>query len=194
MTKNNLLEAYKVFTEEVTKDLILPVQQQKSDKEPSAPRAPEVHIMGLSDFSAAKKKAPYVFHQIITAKDWWPPGRSRPESQATVRSVAAVYHENSQEGQLVLLELFERMRIALLKRGIIGRQFRLDYEAGIEYLIYPDNIPPFYAGEMISTWKLPPVEREVNYGKQGYSNIKTGGPGIHGFGCPEGGGHYVPQE
>lgn len=194
MTKSNLLEAYKAFTEEVTKDLILPVQRQKSDKAPPAPRAPEAHIMGLADFTAAKKKAPYVFHQIITAKDWWTPGRPRQESQATVRSVAAVYHESNQEGQLALLELFERMRIALLKRGVLGGQFRLDYEEGIEYLIYPDNIPPFYAGEMISTWKLPPVEREVIYGKQGYSNIKSGGPGLHGPDRSEGSGHYVPQE
>ncbi len=184
MTKNNFLEAYKAFTEEVIKDLILPVQQQKSDKGTPLPRAPEVHIMGLADFSAAKKKAPYIFHQIITARDQWSPGQSRPDSGATVRSVAAIYHENNQEGQLALLELFERIRIALLKRGVIGRQFRLDYKAGIEYLIYPDNIPPFYAGEMVTIWKLPPVEREVNYGKQGYSNIKQNGPG----------GHCVPQE
>lgn len=195
MTKTNLLEAYKDFTEEATTDLILPVQQQKTDKEAPAPRAPEVHIMGLADFSAAKKKAPYVFHQIITAKDQWIPGQPRPDSRATVRSVAAVYHQNNQEGQLALLELFERIRIALLTKGVIGKQFRLDYKAGVEYLIYPDNIPPFYAGEMITVWKLPPVEREVIYGKQGYSNIRSSGPGGHDLQshhCE--GGHYGPQE
>ena len=190
MTKENLLEAFKAFTVEALKDLILPVQQQKSDKEVPPPRAPEVHIMGLADFTAAKKKAPYVFHQIITAKAQWLPGQSRPDSQATIRSVAAVYNLNNQEGQLALLELFERMRIALLTKGVIGRQFRLDYEAGVEYLIYPDNIPPFYAGEMVTVWKLPPVEREVKYGKQGYSNIRSKGP--KGHEC--GGEHYGPQE
>lgn len=190
MTKNNLLEAYKVFTEEVTKDMLLPVQQQKSDKEIPLPRAPEVHIMGLADFTAAKKKAPYVFHQIITAKDQWLPGQSRPDSQATIRSVAAVYDLNNQEGQMALLELFERMRIALLKKGVIGRQFRLDYEARVEYLIYPDNIPPFYAGEMLTTWLLPSVKLEVIYGKQGYSNIRQSGPDGHICG----GEHYGPKE
>ena len=182
MTKANLLEALKTFTEEVTKDLILPVQRQKEDKAPPKPRAPEVHIMGLADFSAAKKKAPYVFYQVITARDQWTPGASRPDSQATVRSVAAVYHQDNKEGQLAILELFERMRVALLKQGVIGGQFKLDYSAGIEYLIYPENIPPFYAGEMITVWKLPLVEREVKYGKQGYSNIKQSGPGGHS--CP----------
>ena len=97
---------------------------------------------------------------------------------------------NNQEGQLALLGLFERIRIALLTKGVIGRQLRLDYEAGIEYLIYSDNIPPFYAGEMISTWKLLPVEREVNYGKQGYSNIRKVGPDGHVCG----GEHYGTQE
>lgn len=193
MTKANLLEAFKTVTEEAVKDLILPVQQQKEDKATPPPRAPDVHIMGLADFTAVKKKAPYVFHQVITAKDQWTPGQPRPESQTTVRSVAAVYHENNQEGQMALLELFERMRVALLTKGVIGKQFRLDYEAGVEYLIYPDNIPPFYAGEMVTVWKLPPVEREVIYGKQGYSNIRKGGPGghdLHGHIC--GGGHYEP--
>lgn len=194
MTKNNLLETLKGFTEETVKDLILPVQRQKEDKEPPMPRAPEVHIMGLADFTAAKKKAPYVFHQVITAKDWWTPGRSRSDSQATVRTVAAVYDLNNQEGQLAILELFERMRIALLEQGVIGGQFKLDYEAGVEYLIYPDNIPPFYAGEMVTVWKLPPVEREVKYGKQGDSNIKSGGPGAHSGRCPESGRHYGTKE
>lgn len=27
---------------------------------------------------------------------------------------------------------------------------------------YPDDTAPYFVGEMISTWKLPPVEREVN--------------------------------
>ncbi|MDE6837192.1 MAG: hypothetical protein K2P33_02215 [Acutalibacter sp.] len=118
MTKNNLLEAYKAFTEEVTKDLILPVQQQKSDKEIPSPRAPEAHIMALADYRSCKKKAPYMIHQIFTAKDWWqdaqPGQKAEWVSRAEVRSIFAVYHENSQEGQLALLEMFERVRIALL--------------------------------------------------------------------------------
>ncbi len=176
MTKQNFLDALCDFSREALKDLLLPVQMQEDDETQPPPRAPEVYIMGLADFTAAKKKAPYVFHQVITARDWWE-HNPRPcmRSQATVRSVAAVYHENSQEGPLALLGLFERLRIALLRQVLIGKQFKLDVEAGIEYLIYSENIYPFYVGEMVSTWTLPPVEREVTYGKQGYSNIQ-GGP------------------
>lgn len=175
MTKQNFLDALCDFSREALKGLLLPVQMQEDDETQPPPRAPEIHSMGLADFTAAKKKAPYVFHQVITAKDWWK-HTPRPcmYSQATVRSVAAVYHENSQEGPLALLGLFERLCIALLKQRVLGRQFKLDFEAGIEYLIYPDNIYPFYAGEMVSTWALPPVESEVTYGKQGYSNIQSG--------------------
>ena len=63
MTKTNLLEAFKLFSEEATADLILPVQQQKEDKEVPLPRAPEAHIMALTDYRSCKKKAPYMIHQ-----------------------------------------------------------------------------------------------------------------------------------
>lgn len=38
----------------------------------------------------------------------------------------------------------------------------LDLEAGLETIVYPDDTAPYFVGEMISTWMLPPVEREVN--------------------------------
>lgn len=159
MIKNNLLDALKAFTEKETDSLILPVQRQKEDRELPKPRPPEVHKMGLPDFKAEKKKAPYIIHQIITARDVQPAGQPT-SSQAVVRSVFSVYHEDGSEGPLALLECMERLRVAMLRQIVVG-QFTLDKEAGIEYLIYPDNIPPFYAGEMVSTWILPPVEREV---------------------------------
>ena len=61
----------------------------------------------------------------------------------------------------MLVNLMERLRIAILKQVIIGRRFQLDLKAGVETLIYPDDTAPYYAGEMITTWILPAVEREV---------------------------------
>lgn len=52
--------------------------------------------------------------------------------------------------------------MALLRQVVIGEQFTLDLEAGLEVLVYPDDTAPYFVGEMISTWILPPVEREVN--------------------------------
>ncbi len=173
MTKQNFLEALCAFTRETLKDLILPVELQEDDTEPPPPRALEVHEMGLPDYSLAEKKLPYVIHQIITAKDVWPAGQ-QPESHSVVRSVFGVYHPNSQEGLLALLGVMERMRLALWRQRVIGKQFKLDITQGLNYLIYEKQFPPYYAGEMLSTWKLPPIESEVKYGKQGYSNIQIG--------------------
>ena len=95
-----------------------------------------------------------------TGKDSQQPAQ-KEESAAVVRSIFCVYNEDEQEGALMLLNLMERLRIELLKKGVVGNQFALNMEMGIEYLIYPDDTAPFYAGEMISNWLLPSVEREV---------------------------------
>ena len=176
MTKVTLLEQLKLFTVEATKDLILPVSYQKTDKEPPPPRPATVYRMRLPDSKAAEKKAPYILHQIITGQDVQIPGQLDMAS-ATVRSIFCVYHSDEQEGGLALLGLMERLRIALLEMGVIGKQFLLDREAGLESLVYPEGSAPYYAGEMISTWKLPTIERKVQYGKKGYSNIRESGPG-----------------
>lgn len=153
MTAVILLEQLKDFTEEATKDLIMPTKMKKGDTEQSY-RAAEVHKMRLPDSGSATKKAPYIIHQVITGKD-------TTESQAVIRSIFCVYNENEEEGGLMLLNLIERVRITLLKAGTVGNQFTLDINAGVERLIYPDDTAPFYAGEMISTWKMPTVKREV---------------------------------
>lgn len=162
MTKNEFLDCLCDFTRETLKDLRLPVEMQEEDEAPPLPRPPDVYDMGLPDFSEAEKKAPLIIHQIITAKDRQPP-KEAPESTVVVRTVAGVYHPNSQEGPRVLLELFERMRLALLRQVWLADRFQLDTAAGVEYLIYDTQLPPYFAGEMLTTWKLPPVEREVNY-------------------------------
>ena len=171
MTKVTLLEQLKLFTEEATKDLILPVSQQKEDKEPPSPRAAEIYRTRLPDSKAAKKKAPYILHQIISGQDVQIPGQLNTAS-AVVRSIFCVYHSDEQEGGLALLGLMERLRIALLEAGVIGKQFLLDREAGLESLVYPEDSAPYYAGEMISTWRLPAIERKVSYDKKGHSNIR----------------------
>ena len=80
-------------------------------------------------------------------------------------------------GAGTLLNLMERLRIALLEQRSIGKQFRLDLEAGLESLVYPEDTAPYYAGEMISVWKLPVIERKAPYGKEGNDNVKQLCPG-----------------
>ena len=173
MNKVVLLECLKEFTEAATHDLLLPVAQQKEDKEPPPDRAADVYRARLPDGKAAKKKAPYILHQIITGKDTQLPGQCGT-SEATVRTIFCVYHPNEQEGGLALLNLMERLRLNLLEQGAVGKRFILDREAGLESLVYPEDSAPYYAGEMISTWKIPIIERKVFDGT-GKENNWTGG-------------------
>lgn len=160
MTKTVLLEQLGQLTREVIKDAAMPVRTQEGDKKQRY-RAADVYLMRLPDSSAAKKKAPYVIHQLITAKDWQAPSEHENAS-AVVRSVFCTYSPDEQEGALLLLDLMERLRIRLLQQVIVGKQFELDLEAGLEALIYTDDTAPYYAGEMVSTWKLPAIKREVD--------------------------------
>lgn len=165
MNKVILLDTLHNFTEQAIKDLIMPVMRQKNDTDQTAAARPaRVYRMSLPDMKAREKKAPYIIHQIITGKDEQPAGE-REQASALVRTVFAVYNPDEQEGGLMLLNLMERLRIALLQKRMVGGQFALDMEAGIESLIYPDNTPPFYLGEMVSRWYLPTIRREL---KEGY--------------------------
>lgn len=159
MTRLVLLDALKAFTEHALKDLILPVRMQEGDAEQTF-HAPSVYLMRLPDSTSAMKKAPYVLHQIITSKDNQPSGEL-PESRAVVRTIVCVYSDNEQDGALALLNVMERLRISLLRNVVIG-QFELDLQEGVETLIYPDDTAPYFAGEMVTTWRMPPVKREVN--------------------------------
>jgi len=161
MNRVLLLDGLKEFSEFSVREIIMPVKMQKEDTEQQY-RAAQVYRARLPDGKAATKKAPYILHQIITAKDEWQPG-NRPEASAQVRSIFCVYSENEEEGGLFLLNLMETLRIELLRCGEISKQFTLDLRAGLEYLVYPEDTAPYYAGEMISTWKMPAVKREVSY-------------------------------
>ena len=162
--------------------MLLPVRPTEEESAPP-PRPPGVYRMRLPQFRDATRKAPYILHQAITGKDAQAAGMRVPESSAVVRTVFCVYHEDGEEGALALLNLMERLRIALLEQVVLGKQFRLDLKAGLEALAYPDDAEPrsapYYLGEMISTWSLPGIERKVPYGEKGNSNIRPGGPGPH---------------
>ncbi len=165
MNKVILLETLKEFTERTVKDLIMPVCPQENCPNPPS-RTAGVFKMNLPDSRASSYQAPYVIHQIITGKDEQPAGE-REQAATLVRSVFCVYNPDEQEGGLMLLNLMERLRIALLQKRVVGGQFALDMQAGIESLIYPDNdkTKPFYLGEMMSQWRLPAIKREI---KEGY--------------------------
>lgn len=161
MTKVALLEAFKAYTEEIVKDVILPVNPQKNDKDedPKA-RVPDVHIGRLPDTGSSTKKAPYILHQVVNSRTHQDPG-DLPVSTCVVRSVFCVFNKNPEAGMLSLIELMERLRINVLSDLWLAGQFELDREAGLEDLVYPNDTAPYFMGEMLTVWKLPMVKREV---------------------------------
>lgn len=159
MTKNVLLDVLAAFTSDAVSNLILPVRASKAVPDPED-RAAEVYKMRLPDSKSAKDKAPYILHQIITGGDKQPSGQ-KIDCRATVRSIFVVYDDDESEGALNLLNLMERLRIRLLQQVVIGEQFELNLQEGVETMIYPDDTAPYFMGEMVTVWNLPPVQREV---------------------------------
>lgn len=159
MTRTKLLEDLQVFTREAIKDMMLPVKLQEGDDAPQQ-RAADVYLMRLPDSAQAKKRAPYIIHQLITGKDSKQAGE-KSKAVATIRSIFCVFCADGQEGGLLLLELMERLRVALLRNALLGEHFTLDLTQGVECLIYPDDTEPYYLGEMSTVWSLPRIEREV---------------------------------
>ena len=162
LSKTALLEALKEKTSDVISELLLPVRMQKGDSEASE-RPAKVYIGRLPDTKQNTKKAPYILHQMVNSASKQKPGEQL-QSKAIVRSIFCVYCDDEQEGTLMLINLMERLRIALLKNPLIGdNQFECDLQEGLEDLVYPDDTYPYYLGEMLSTWELPPIKREVRY-------------------------------
>lgn len=173
MTRVTLLEQLAAFTERCIADLRLPAQMQEEDEMSPPFRVPAVYYPCLPDLHLYAQYAPFITHEVVTSQDGaeqFPTGVKLRKSTAVVRTCFCVYHENEQEGRLSLLTVMERLRIALLEKCVVGDQFRLDLDAGVETLVYPGNpsqtaVSPFYLGEMITTWKLPIIERKVPNGK-----------------------------
>lgn len=157
MNKVMFLYELKRFTLDATRDLLLPVYVPSTEEEQERPTA--VYLMRLPDSSETKERAPYILHQLTTGKDTRKNGE-RTSSTAQVRSTFCVYGAE-EKGGMQLLNLMERLRIALLRQEMLDQRYQLDLGAGMKSIIYPDNTGLYYLGEMTSRWKLPGIEREV---------------------------------
>ncbi len=176
MTPTELLYELKEFIESATKDIILSVRPvknltipqpsgstEKAAEEPKC-RAAEVHLMRLPDKNAETNRIPYILLQLLTGSDEQPEGKP-PDSECKVRIVAATYAENGEQGAMDLLNVITRIRIELLRVGVIGKQFIL--RKPLEYAFYADDTDMYYFGEMLTIWGIPAVQREVNlYGDE----------------------------
>jgi len=154
MTPIILLQRLKEFIENEIKDLIL---QVKGDKKG---RAAEVHLMQLPDIEDKIQRIPYVVLQFVKNTDKQPEGELT-ESSTMIRIVAATYSEDCGVGAMDVLNLLTRIRTALLRDRVIGRQFILNINTSpLEMIVYPDDTAPYFLGEMASYWDIPPINRE----------------------------------
>jgi len=170
-TKVGLLYALKDFTQETVKGLLLPVKRQKQDDREPPRRTAAVFLARLPDMTSFERKAPFILHQAVTGEDGimnagkgtGRESRLELQSSAVIRSVFCVYHPDEQEGGLALLNIMEEMRMALLMYPTLNGVFELDLKEGISQMVYPETgergTAPFYLGEMVTAWRLPPVTR-----------------------------------
>ncbi len=170
-TKVGLMLALKDFTARTVKVLPMPVKRQSRDQREPEPRPAEVYLSLMPNMASFEKKAPFILHQAVTSNDALENINKGTELQprlelksiAVIRSVFCVYHPDEEEGGLALLNLMEEMRIALLMYPLLNNVFELDLKEGISQMVYPETgergTAPFYLGEMVTVWKLPPVKR-----------------------------------
>ena len=156
MTPVVLLDRLKEFIKEQTRDLLLSVRV--NSEEETQERPAHVYKMRLPNKEGETKLIPYILLQFISGHDSQEENQD-PESGCMVRIVIAIYSEDGETGAMNVLNVIDRIRIALLKAGVIGEQFLL--QKPIEYIVYPDSTYPFFLGEMITRWELPLIEREV---------------------------------
>jgi hypothetical protein len=161
MTPIILLEQLKYFIEREITDLLLPTRAESESAE-AKQRPADVYLMRLPKVGEreSEKVVPYLVLSFLTGADTQQPN-SPPESECKIRITAATYSKNGSEGALNTLNLLTRIKIALLRAGQIGDQFLI--KSPLETIIYPDNTDPYYLGEMMTVWALPPIESEVTF-------------------------------
>lgn len=163
MTVTKLLCDLKTFCERQTAHFLYCVPVQKGDTEEKC-RPPNVFKQRVPHTDEAEKYSPLILVQYLGGGTKQPQGL-RAETIAKIRISFCVYDRISEEeGSIALLTLMDAVKHSLLQQVIIGKQFKLDLETGVEDEVYNENTAPYYIGELNCVFKLPPVEREVYYG------------------------------
>lgn len=157
MTPIILLDDLQKFIEENTKDILLEVRVRTGNSEKKQ-RAAKVYKMGLPEKDDTTQQIPYILLKVLTGEDKQEE-RQPKASEVKVRIIIAVYSQDGEKGSMELLNLILRIRERLQEKHIIGGRFCLRYP--LEYIVYQDLTPPYYMGEIMTTFSVPAIEREV---------------------------------
>lgn len=147
MTPYDMLCSLKKFCEENTADLISPARDTGEE------RPPKVFVGELPEKEGRTKQAPYILLKLLTGKD-------AEESTCQVRIIVTTFHEEDrQENYLQCLNVLTRLRQRLLEKIVIERRYVL--KDPLEYVIYDNDTEVYQVGELLTTWGIPTIEREV---------------------------------
>lgn len=160
MTQSNLVSELVAFSTKATEKMKLPTVISKGDKKQIF-RVPGVYEMNLPDSDSYEKLAPYIIVRLISSNHVQNDGK-QAQNSANIRFIFCVWNDNESEGAMELLNLMDTIQFELLSKVVIGKHFKLDVHEPLETLIYQQDSAPFYAGEMIGTFILPSIKREVN--------------------------------
>jgi hypothetical protein len=174
LTTLGLLDCLAEFVRENTKDIILEARGSETcdgERFPDNTRAANIYKMRLPDEQSILDKVPYILLQVLASEDMQEEGQN-PISYCKIRIVIVTYSADYSKGAIDVLNLTERIRIALLKQRTIGGKYKLDMP--VERIIYNDDQAPYFDGELMTNWFLPPIQQEVDYGFYGDREIITG--------------------
>ena len=155
-TPIDLLDALSELCGKCTKDLFLPVCPDKPGCE-SKERAPVIFKMDVPKKTDDEKQIPYIIVQLLTGTETQKPGND-PYSVCGVRIVVGVYSDDMGEGRLNVLNIITRLRMELLKREPVGGGFLLSDQ--IDWAVDPGSTSPYFFGEMIMSFEMPPIVPE----------------------------------
>lgn len=151
MTPLELLEALKVYCEEITKNMRFFAKVPKNGTQ-SARQRPAVFIGNLPDKQSRRNAVPYILLQLLTGKD------DNEESICSVRIICVTYSEDKQENYKQCLNLVTQIKTKLLEDVVIDEHFSC--QKPVEFILYEDA-EVYQIGELMTIWEMQKVERDV---------------------------------
>lgn len=151
MTGLNVLDAAAEFIGTATKDIIL-TSRERGEKNKHITRPAYIYKMRLPDKEAETKQVPYILLQLVKGDD------DDKTNKAQIRVVIATFSDEAPEGATNVAVIITRIQTELRKAGFLEKKYGVEK---IEYLIYGDELAPYYMGEMMITFDLPTIHREV---------------------------------
>ena len=152
MTAIDLLESLKEYIRGKTEDLQLWARVPEDGTE-SARRPPKVFTGNLPEKEDEKKAAPYILLKLLTTKS------EDEERTAMVRIIVVTYSEDKEENYIQCLNVLSLLERVFLEDGMVANRYSC--QKPIETLMYDEDFEVYQIGEMMTTWELPQIERNV---------------------------------